>query len=118
MKKSFNVNGTRFTVDVQVEAEDTYSTFPNDYKKLMYLLGQVSTIGAKLDREFTTRNANLESWEQAVEKGFDKSLETPYAVDQGLSKLQLTTREKNKVLDTIDSTVWWYKALRNQIKSL
>ena len=118
MKKEFNVNGTKFTVDVQVEAEDKYSTIESDYKKLLYLLGQVSIIGSKLDREFTTRNANLESWKQSVEEGFDNALDAPYAVEKGLSKLQLSTREKNTVLTTIDSTMWWYGALRNSIEKL
>lgn len=111
MKKSFNVNGTKFTVDVQVEAEDKYSTLPNDFKKLMYLLGQASSIGAKLDYEFTTRNRNLD-WTE------DSPFDMPCHVKDGMKELILTTSEKNRVLDTIDSTMWWYKALRNQIKNL
>lgn len=113
MKKTINVNGTNFTVDVNISAEDRYDSIETDYKKLLYLLGQVSTIGAKLDREFTTRNANLEHWEELINEGIKvEHVSTPAVVKKGLKKLQLTARQKKEAIETIDSTMWWFKALR------
>jgi len=112
MKKTFNVNGTKFTVDVEVTTEDYYETLPNDYKKLLYLLGQVSRIGSQLDHEFTTRNRNLKDWDEL-------DLATPPdVVKKGLKKLYLSTRQKNEVIKTIDSTMWWFEVLKDEINRL
>lgn len=119
MKKSFNVNGTTFTVNVDVQAESYYDTIQSDYKKLLYLLGEVSKIGAKLDHEFTTRNPNLQHWEDLKNEGIDtKYLTTPGVVQKGLKPLTLTTREKNTVVQTIDDTMWWFNSLKGTIKNL
>lgn len=118
MKKTINVNGTNFTVDVNITSEDRYNSIDSDYKKLLYLLGQVSTIGAKLDSEFTVRNNNLKSWAQDTESGLADYIAMPTAVKKGLKELKLTTREKNNVIDTINSTMSWYKDLKNAIERL
>ena len=111
MKKTINVNGTNFTVDVNISAQDRYESIESDYKKLLYLLGQASSIGSTLDHDFTTRNGNL-NWTE------DSPWDKPSHVKKGLKELKLTTREKNQILQTIESTVWWYDALKRQIKSL
>ena len=111
MKKTINVNGTNFTVDVNISAEDRYKSIKTDYKKILYLLGKVSAIGSDMDYEFTTRNRNLDWTEDSA---FDK----PCHVKDGMKELKLTTREKNTIVSTIDSTMWWFDALKGQIKNL
>ena len=111
MKKTINVNGTNFTVDVNISAQDRYKSIESDYKKILYLLGKVSQIGYDMDYQFTTRNRNLD-WTE--DSGFDK----PCHVKAGMKELKLTTRQKNTVLSTIDSAMWWFDALKGQIKSL
>jgi len=111
MKKVFNVQGTKFTVNVDVDTQDHYDTITEDTKKILYLLGQVSNIGSKLDFEFTTRNRNLD---YDPDSAFDPSQQ--YKL--GMEKLVLTTKQKNQILDTIDSTMWWYKALKNEVERL
>lgn len=126
MKKSFNVNGTKFTVDVQVEAEDTYSTLPNDYKKIMYLLGKASSIGAKLDQEFTVRPILNAKRKDILEMYKNENFSQSFIEDdlrqnnclEEKEELVFSNYQKENILQTIDSTMWWYKALRNQIKSL
>lgn len=117
MKKTINVNGTNFTVDVNITSEDRYNSIETDFKKLLYLLGQVSTIGAKLDQEFTTRNANLEYWQELEQEGLADAVTAPAVVKKGLHKLELTTRQKNQVIETIDSTMWWFNTLKTYLKS-
>jgi len=111
MKKTINVNGTNFTVDVNISAQDRYESIESDYKKILYLLGKVSQIGGDMDHEFTTRNRNLDWTEDSP---FDK----PSHVKEGMKELKLTTRQKNTVLSTIDSAMWWFDALKGQIKTL
>ena len=111
MKKEFNVKGTKFTVNVDVQTEDYYNTIQEDHKKILYLLGQVSQIGSQLDFEFTTRNRNLELDLLPGE-------EPTTHMKKGYTKLELTTRQKNQILDTIDSTMWWFKVLKSEIERL
>ena len=42
----------------------------------------------------------------------------PGVVQDGMHKLELTTRQKNTVLDTIRYTIQWYKDLEGAIKNL
>ena len=126
MKKEFNVKGTKFTVNVDVQTEDFYETLPNDYKKILYLLGQVSSIGAKIDREFTLRNfliekkalliGNHQKWGSDWEE-VEEDLEQNNCLEVG-PELSLSTAQKNTILDTIDSTMGWYLSLRGTIKNL
>ena len=123
MKKEFNVKGTKFTVNVDVQTEDFYETIPTDYKKILYLLGQVSSIGAKIDKEFTMRNALIEkkAWITETHRGSVKELEEDLRQNNCLNvgpELKLSTTQKNTVLDTINSTMWWYKSLAGTIKNL
>lgn len=112
MKKVFNVQGTKFTVNVDVDTQDHYDTITEDHKKVLYLLGQVSNIGSKLDFEFTTRNRNLEYYGEEWE--FNQSEHKKL----GMEKLVLTSKQKDQILDTIDSTMWWYKALKSEVERL
>jgi len=112
MKKVFNVQGTKFTVNVDVDTQDHYDTITEDHKKILYLLGQVSIIGSKLDFEFTTRNRNL------VQYGEDWEFNQSKHKKLGMEKLVLTPVQKNQILDTIDSTMWWYKSLKSEVERL
>lgn len=111
MKKTINVNGTNFTVDVNISAQDRYKSIESDYKKILYLLGKVSQIGGDMDHEFTTRNRNLDWTEDSA---FDK----PSQVKEGMKELKLTKGQKETVLSTIDSSMWWFDALKREIKKL
>lgn len=123
MKKTINVNGTDFTVDVNISAQDRYNSIESDYKKLLYLLGQVSTIGAKLDREFTMRNALIDKRDFIIQnhKGTQEELREDLKQNVCLNvgpELKLSTTQKNNVLDTINSTMWWFKSLKDTVNSL
>ena len=126
MKKEFNVKGTKFTVNVDVQTEDFYETIPNDYKKILYLLGQVSSTGAKIDKEFTMRNFLIEKKDLLIENhrkwGSDwEEVEEDLKQNNCLNidpELKLTTSQKNTILDTIDSTMGWYLSLRGAIQNL
>lgn len=126
MKKTINVNGVDFNLDVNITTQDRYESIESDYKKLLYLLGQVSTIGAKLDREFTMRNALIDkkAWIVANHKEWDstkKQLEEDLRQNACLTvgpELKLTTHQKNTIVETINSTMWWYKSLKNSIERL
>lgn len=126
MKKEFNVKGTKFTVNVDVQTQDFYETIPTDYKRILYLLGQVSSIGAKIDREFTMRNFLIEKHAAIVDQHHRWGNEWPEIVDdleqnnclELLPELKLSTSQKNTILDTIDSTMGWYSSLRGTIKNL
>ena len=123
MKKTINVNGTNFTVDVNISAEDRYKSIESDYKKLLYLLGQVSTIGAKLDKDFTMRNAliNKKADITKLHKGTKEELKEDLIQNVCLNvgpELKFSTYQKTNILDTIDSTMWWFDALKRQIESL
>tara|TARA_R110000803_G_scaffold22060_2_gene55085 strand:+ start:2711 stop:3091 length:381 start_codon:yes stop_codon:yes gene_type:complete len=126
MKKEFNVKGTKFTVNVDVQTEDFYETIPTDYKKILYLLGQVSSIGAKIDKEFTMRNFLIDKKEFLIEnhkkwgsdwEEVEEDLEQNNCLEVG-PELKLSTAQKNTILDTIDSTMGWYLSLRGTIKNL
>lgn len=119
MKKQFNVNGTKFTVNVDVETESYYDTIQEDHKKILYLLGEVSKIGSKLDYEFTTRNRKVLRWQEEVERtNGDLVWDMPGQVRDNMQALELTTRQKNQILDTIDTTMWWFNALKSEINRL
>lgn len=123
MKKTINVNGTDFTVDVNISAQDRYNSIESDYKKLLYLLGQVSTIGAKLDREFTMRNALIDKRDFIIQnhKGTQEELREDLKQNVCLNvgpELKFSTTQKNNVLDTINSTMWWFKSLKDTVNSL
>ena len=126
MKKTINVNGTDFTVDVNISAQDRYNSIESDYKKLLYLLGQVSSIGAKLDKEFTMRNALIEkkAWITKNHKDWGSSkeeLEEDLRQNVCLTvgpELKLSKHQKESVIDTINSTMWWFKALKSKIEIL
>ena len=124
MKKQFNVNGTKFTVNVDVETESYYDTIQEDYKKILYLLGEASKIGAKLDFEFTTRNTNLDWQENVIQERKEFGLSSDIVPDRpqvaaGITKrLELTNRQKEEILTTIVVTMSWYRDLRSAIESL
>lgn len=126
MKKTINVNGTNFTVDVNITSEDRYNTIDSDYKKLLYLLGQVSSIGAKIDHEFTMRNALIEKRKDIIQdhkkwgstqKRLEEDLKQNSCFTVG-PELKLSKHQKETVIDTINSTMWWYKALKSKIEQL
>lgn len=123
MKKTINVNGTNFTVDVNISAQDRYDSIKSDYKKLLYLLGQVSTIGAKLDKEFTMRNALIDKKAYITKhhKGTEEELKEDLKQNLCLNvgwPLKVSSYEKTNILDTIDSTMWWFNALKSKIETL
>jgi len=120
MKKSFNVNGTKFTVDVKVTTDDYYNTIQSDFKKIMYLLGEVSKIGAKLDSEFTVRELtiakrnNLFRWGQLAQLSTEElynELEES-GCEQPIEPLNFTTSQKNNLKETLDSTLWWFDTFK------
>ena len=121
MKKQFNVKGTKFTVNVDVQTEDFYETIPNDYKKILYLLGQVSQIGAQLDNEFTTRGIKIDKRKWILQNDADlgenylKEILRQNECSEPIEELNLTKGQKETIIETINSTMWWFKALKNSL---
>lgn len=122
MKKEFNVKGTKFTVNVEVETQDLYDTIQDDYKKLLFLLGEASKIGAKLDKDFYCRDLRIAKRKfiietTASEKLLQEQLELNDVVNE-LQPLNFTPHQKKQALETLKYTINWYTDLQHKIERL
>ena len=122
MKKEFNVKGTKFTVNVEVEAKDLYDTIQDDYKKLLFLLGEASKIGAKLDKDFYCRDIMIAKREQILEatepgKLRQENLELNDVVNP-LQPLNFNSYQKKQALETLKYTINWYTDLQRKLENL